>query len=76
MVINAGLSRHFSYLEQCCLGGVEFGVAVYDGLHGWGVVSHNQQSGAPVHLDKRGKEVNKTELSAAEGQMERWTWWF
>lgn len=44
----------FGYLEQCGLGGVEFRVAVDHGLHGWRIISNNQQSGAPVDPTDRG----------------------
>lgn len=38
----------FGYLEQCGLGGVEFRVTVDNGLHYRGIISNDQQSGAPV----------------------------
>lgn len=46
------LCQTFGYLEQSCLGGVEFRVAVDHGLHSGRIISYNQQSGAPVNKDK------------------------
>lgn len=45
------------YLEQRGLGGVEFRVALDDGLHSWRIISYNQQSGAPGNRQREEKLV-------------------